>query len=306
MKAGALRWPITIQQRVPSQSSTTGEVTYTWTTFASVWADMAPVAKRGSRAAWEAVIAEQVKAQRVIQFVIRYIPGVNEQMRIRRSVRAVLGHQVDHQQRHAQSRVVADRGIRAQQRMRTIVVLGCGPSLTQADVDYCRGKAEVMAVNDAWRLAPWADWMYAADVSWWGMHAGAVKSRVRRRVLDAERAGGRMVRPAAHLQRRRAGLEPRPAGDQPERQQRRAGDEPRRITWARSGSCCSGSTCAARTFHGSHPAPLNDPIALSFQVWQQGFHALAEGLAWQGIKVVNCSRHTKLTGFTRGALETTL
>jgi SPP1 family predicted phage head-tail adaptor len=82
MKAGALRWPITIQQRVPSQSSTTGEVTYTWTTFASVWADMAPVAKRGSRAAWEAVIAEQVKAQRVIQFVIRYIPGVNEQMRI--------------------------------------------------------------------------------------------------------------------------------------------------------------------------------------------------------------------------------
>lgn len=82
MKAGALRWPVTIQQKVPSQSGTTGEVTYTWTTFANVRADMQPVERKGSRAAWEGLVAEQIKAQRVVQFVIRYIPGVSETMRI--------------------------------------------------------------------------------------------------------------------------------------------------------------------------------------------------------------------------------
>lgn len=82
MKSGDLRWPVTIQSKTPVRNATSGEITYTWGTFASVWADMQPVARRGSRAAWEAVIAEQIKAQRVIQFVIRWIPGVDETMRI--------------------------------------------------------------------------------------------------------------------------------------------------------------------------------------------------------------------------------
>lgn len=82
MKGGELRWPITIQQKTPVQSGTSGEVTYTWSTFASVWADMQPVSRRGSRAAWEQVIAEQVKAQRVVMFVIRWIAGVDETMRV--------------------------------------------------------------------------------------------------------------------------------------------------------------------------------------------------------------------------------
>lgn len=82
MKSGALRWPVTIQQKTPSQDSVTGEVTYAFSTFATVRADIEPISRAGSRSAWEAVIAEQVKSQKVVQFVIRYIPGVTEQMRI--------------------------------------------------------------------------------------------------------------------------------------------------------------------------------------------------------------------------------
>jgi hypothetical protein len=52
------------------------------------------------------------------------------------------------------------------------VCLGGGPSLTAADVDACRGKATVIAINDAYRLAPWADVLYAADAKWWRWHAG--------------------------------------------------------------------------------------------------------------------------------------
>lgn len=43
----------------------------------------------------------------------------------------------------------------------TIVCLGTGPSLTAADVDYCRDRARVIAIKDAVRLAPWADVLYS-------------------------------------------------------------------------------------------------------------------------------------------------
>jgi len=36
----------------------------------------------------------------------------------------------------------------------TFVCLASGPSLTQADVDYCRGKARVIAIKDVLHLAP--------------------------------------------------------------------------------------------------------------------------------------------------------
>lgn len=49
----------------------------------------------------------------------------------------------------------------------TFVCIGSGPSLTAADVDFCRGKARVIAINDAYKLAPWADVLYACDNKWW-------------------------------------------------------------------------------------------------------------------------------------------
>jgi hypothetical protein len=41
-----------------------------------------------------------------------------------------------------------------------------GPSLTQRDVDACR-HLPVIAINDAWELAPWARWLFACDLRWW-------------------------------------------------------------------------------------------------------------------------------------------
>lgn len=54
----------------------------------------------------------------------------------------------------------------------TVVILGNGPSLTAADVAYCRGRAKVIAVNDTIALAPWADLLYASDARWWQRHHG--------------------------------------------------------------------------------------------------------------------------------------
>ena len=55
----------------------------------------------------------------------------------------------------------------------TVVCIGSGPSLTAEDVDYCRGRAKVIAINNAYQLAPWSDVLYACDGAWWDWHQGA-------------------------------------------------------------------------------------------------------------------------------------
>ncbi len=53
----------------------------------------------------------------------------------------------------------------------TVICIASGPSLTDADVEACRGS-RVIVVNDNYRKAPWADVLYAADKEWWLEHHG--------------------------------------------------------------------------------------------------------------------------------------
>lgn len=57
----------------------------------------------------------------------------------------------------------------------TIACVATGPSLTQADARYLRGKLPVIAVNDAHLLCPWADVLYSSDHRWWFHHDGVPK-----------------------------------------------------------------------------------------------------------------------------------
>lgn len=50
--------------------------------------------------------------------------------------------------------------------------MASGPSITQADVDYCRGKGKIYTINETHQLAPWADVCYAADDDWWQFYRG--------------------------------------------------------------------------------------------------------------------------------------
>ena len=54
----------------------------------------------------------------------------------------------------------------------TVAILASGPSLTQEDADYVRGKARVIAINTSYQMAPWADVLYAADEKWWRWNKG--------------------------------------------------------------------------------------------------------------------------------------
>jgi len=49
-------------------------------------------------------------------------------------------------------------------------LIASGPSLTQDQVDHVRGKGKVLVINDNYLLAPWADYLYFCDETWFNWH----------------------------------------------------------------------------------------------------------------------------------------
>lgn len=71
-------------------------------------------------------------------------------------------------------------------------VLATGPSLSQAVVESVRDRAKVVAVSDAYRLAPWAEALVSTDFSWWRHHpeAAGFKGRKFSGMVDFQNVEG--------------------------------------------------------------------------------------------------------------------
>ena len=54
----------------------------------------------------------------------------------------------------------------------TIAIVASGPSAKKAGVEQLQGKVKVIAINESWRLVPWADVLYGCDSNWWRLHDG--------------------------------------------------------------------------------------------------------------------------------------
>jgi hypothetical protein len=54
----------------------------------------------------------------------------------------------------------------------TIAIIASGPSAKRAGVELLQGKVKVIAINESWRLVPWADVLYGCDGNWWKLHDG--------------------------------------------------------------------------------------------------------------------------------------
>lgn len=62
----------------------------------------------------------------------------------------------------------------------TAIIVGSGPSAATTPLELARGRARFIAVNDSWRLVPWADMLYASDGIWWIDHNGVPEFKGRR------------------------------------------------------------------------------------------------------------------------------
>lgn len=184
---------------------------------------------------------------------------------------------------------------------KTCAVIASGPSLTPEDVAYCRGKAIVAVVNDNYRLAPWADLLYAADYRWWDHHDGVVGFAGERWTQDeraAKEFGLNWV----------AGRDA--AGFSFDRE---------RIHYGRNSGfqCCNiailrgaarilllgfDMQAAGRRRHwfGDHPGELNRDS--DYAGWVLRMNEAAQGAKDARVEIINCSRVSALTAYPRARL----
>lgn len=57
--------------------------------------------------------------------------------------------------------------------MSTFAILATGPSLTPEVVAKVKDRCKVIAISDAYRLAPFCDVLVSSDAAWWNLHKEA-------------------------------------------------------------------------------------------------------------------------------------
>jgi len=188
----------------------------------------------------------------------------------------------------------------------TVVCLGGGPSLVAEDVDYCHGKAVVVAINDAHRLAPWADCLYSSDQRWWEAYRGVPE-------FQGLKVGIHPLVPGPDWKvtvlrnTGTAGLELTPTGLRTGQNSGAAAINlavhfgARRILLL---GYDMGRTNGQAHWFGNHPDRLRADSP--FPAFIQRFRQMVDPLKQLGIEVINCSRHTALDCFPRAALRDVL
>lgn len=181
------------------------------------------------------------------------------------------------------------------------VIAASGPSLITPDLLALRGQAKLCVVNNAHRLAPWADLLYAGDHQWWAKYHGETLG-FGGRVLTCRHADTRL-----------------PKDDRIER-------TPHRTGWWLTGELpfCTGrnsghaaiclvhalfgatdiallgfdfqNTGGMAHFFGSHDGLVN-PV--NWVGWNRDMTRLAEQAADIGVRITNCSRETSITRLPR-------
>lgn len=172
----------------------------------------------------------------------------------------------------------------------TVVCVGTGPSLTQADVDLCRERARVIVVNDAYRLAPWAEVLYAADDKWWAWHKGAPDfAGLKYTIAPTRRAWPGLV---ALRNTGPHGLERDPSGL---RTGFNSGYQAINLAVHLGAArvVLLGYDMTGDHYFGSHPDKTRPP----FVPCLKAFATLRDPLAEAGVTVVNATRRTALTTF---------
>lgn len=197
----------------------------------------------------------------------------------------------------------------------TIVCIATGPSLVEEDVAFVCGRARVIAINDAVRLAPWADILYSSDHRWFrhydgwpsfqGMRYGVVPRRLRTRLGEVARRLNwpRDIRVLQNTGERGLELNPmalRTGGN--------SGYAAINLAVHLGGAriVLLGYDMALREkahFFGDHPPRIREAQP-PFPMFRKNFTTIVAPLRELGIDVINCSRETALTCFPRAALKT--
>lgn len=160
-------------------------------------------------------------------------------------------------------------------------VIATGPSLTQAQVDAVR-HLRVVAVSDAYLLAPWAEAMVSADAAWWRHKAPEFKGRrfsalgsLHTEKVQGFASGGNSgvlgIRVARFL--------------------------------GASEIVLLGFDGQGSHFFGDHKPPLKNTSEARYKVQHEQHRQEARECAWAKVRVWNCSPGTAIKWYPTARLE---
>lgn len=197
----------------------------------------------------------------------------------------------------------------------TCVLVGGGPSAGDAPLDKARGRARVLVVNEGYRLAPWADVLYAADAPWWQSKRGC-REFGGLRVSQSDQAA-KMYPGIREVRLRRVGqIIRKPKG------WLGAGSNDRG-TGAHSGFQALNlavqfgarkivlvgydmTVAHGHHWHGRHEGGLNNPTEAGAARWRAVVDRQAPYLEAIGVEVVNASPISALENYPKMTLEQAL
>ena len=174
----------------------------------------------------------------------------------------------------------------------TVACLASGPSLTVMDVGrvHTAGLATVVT-NDTFKIAPFAQAIFAADQGWWQQHIHEITipaqrwttSRAAAVEFDLNLLGAR------HANRGAGAI--------------RLAMEQGAARVILLGYDCSLDE--GLHWHGAHTRTFN-PDAAALKIWREQFEAVAEIAKERDVEVLNCSRRTALECFECADLDNEL
>lgn len=199
----------------------------------------------------------------------------------------------------------------------TACIIASGPSATKDDAEKVKGKAKVLTVNLSYRLAPWADAMYACDWAVWNKYADT--SDVDGGLSWRECNGIKISQDATVLKEFPGEVVRVPSVREPG-----LSLDPLRIhQGANSGyqalnlAVLMGAKrilllgydmmfSDKKHWHGDHESGLNNPQEHNLDQWRENFETTLPDLEKAGVEVINCSRRTALECFPKMKLEDAL
>lgn len=166
-------------------------------------------------------------------------------------------------------------------------VLATGPSMSQAVADQVRGRCRVVAVSDAYRLAPWADALASTDAAWWAAHPEA------RQTPAQKFTGAPYFQPIEGVDRLPHASSGTNSG--------LFGCMVARHLGAHTLLLC-GFDMRGSHFFGAHPEGLSNTTPNQFEIFQRQFSQW-----WpKGLAIVNCTPGSALKAYPALALDAAL
>lgn len=147
--------------------------------------------------------------------------------------------------------------------------------MNQSLADYVRDKCKVVAVSDAYKLAPWADALVSNDGNWWNHHKDAMNFAGRKFCGTHYKQLERLIPDGSFGGGTNSGLQ---------------GMRAAQIMGATK-ILLLGFDMRGTHYFGKHPEPLRNTTANRFKVHIHQFSK------WKGCLAINCTPNSALTRF---------